>query len=373
MDNKKILIVCKSFYPDESPRSYRATELAKELKRQGNHVTVMCPQKDKLEDFLQKWGIEYVSLGVLRWNPICFNCKFKFLYILERILHRFMSLGFDYPNVELYFKIKKSLSKNKNFYDALISIAVPYAVHWGVASIWKKKDTNNPARIWIADCGDPFYGQENDSFKLPFYWAWVEKWFMRKTDYVTVPTSTSYLGYFGEFHNKIKVISQGFKFEDYQFENKTKNNEVPVFAYAGLFIPGRRDPSLFCQYLLETKNDFRFHIYTRNSDLVQDFQIKHPDKFIIHKFIPRMNLLEKLKSEIDFVINFENAGQIQTPSKLIDYILIDKPILSVKSLELDKNAVNEFLNFNFSKKLIIENSDQYRIENVTSKFLELIK
>jgi len=60
-----------------------------------------------------------------------------------------------------------SLSQTK--YDLLISIAVPYPIHWGVAAVWAKDKSKNLAPNWIADCGDPYCFQENDTFKPPFY------------------------------------------------------------------------------------------------------------------------------------------------------------------------------------------------------------
>lgn len=371
MDTKNILIVCRAFYPDESPRSYRATELSKELIRQGHNVTIMCPEKKALREFLGNWGFNYLSLGQLSWKPIRLKSNNKYLYLLARLIRRFLSLAFEYPNIEMFFKVREKIRSIKG-YDAVISIAVPYSVHWGVASVWKNNNLNNPASIWIADCGDPFFGSENDSFRLPFYWAWIEKWFMRKTDFITVPTSTSYLGYFAEFYSKIKVIPQGFKFEEYQYNFLNPNNSFPVFAYAGIFIPGKRDPTQFCEYLLTKEADFQFHIFSRDAYLIQKFVTEFPDKFIMHDFIPRRQLLEKLCAEVDFVVNFENSGSRQTPSKLIDYVLINKPILSVKSFDIDKENIDAFLNFDFDNSYKIADPNQYKIENVVSKFLKLL-
>jgi hypothetical protein len=60
-------------------------------------------------------------------------------------------------------------------YDLLISIAAPHSIHWGIA--WARKDGSPIAGIWIADCGDPFMGKENDTFRPPFYFRYLEKWF----------------------------------------------------------------------------------------------------------------------------------------------------------------------------------------------------
>jgi hypothetical protein len=46
-------------------------------------------------------------------------------------------LLFDFPNIEILFKVRTALKKETG-YDALISIAVPHPTHWGVASVWTK-------------------------------------------------------------------------------------------------------------------------------------------------------------------------------------------------------------------------------------------
>src|SRR5699024_6823793 len=148
----------------------------------------------------------------------------------------------------------KRKKKDKEYYDLLISIAVPHTIHWGVAAIWKKH--NNLAKTWFADCGDPFMGQENDIFKYPFYFKYSEKWFCRKADYITVPTEASIKAYYSEFHHKIRIIPQGFKFEDIHVEENTYANPVPTFAYAGGFIPGRRDPTEFLNFLINLKKEY---------------------------------------------------------------------------------------------------------------------
>lgn len=368
--NKKILIVSHSFHPQNSPRSFRTTELAKELVRQGHKVTVLTPKHQNHEQFGKEHNLVINDLGQPKWQNFELKGN-KFSVLFKRVFNRLSNLFFEYPNIELLGMVKRAL-KNEIGYDALISIAVPYPIHWGVAAAWQKNKSKNPAKVWIADCGDPYCLQENDTFQPPFYFRWVEKWFMRKADFISVPTESSYLGYFEEFHSKIKVIPQGFKFQEYQFQDKPNKNKVPVFAYAGLFIQGRRDPSAFCEYLLKSGKDFEFHIYTKNSSLVDSFVKKAPDKFIVHSFMPRMDLLRNLHQEVDFVVNFENVGPRQTPSKLIDYVLIDKPILSVKSFELDYEVINQFLDGDYSGSLEIENPEKYNIEEVTEKFLALI-
>jgi hypothetical protein len=264
--------------------------------------------------------------------------------------------------------VKRALKKESG-YDLLVSIAVPHPIHWGVAAVDPK--SRKICKTWVADCGDPYVGQENDTFKVPFYFAYVEKWFMRKADYITVPTEGAISAYFPEFHGKIRVISQGFRFEDYQYGSEEAHHPSPRFAYAGGFIQGRRDPSELVEYLHAKENDFEFHIFTNTPQLVEKSLNGSDSRIILHDPVPRDELLKKL-STMDFMVNFENVGTRQTPSKLIDYLILKKPILSIKTGSLNNEIVEEFLSGNYARQLVIDDPEQYRIENVCNKFTHLI-
>lgn len=367
MDKKKILIVCKAFYPSNTPRSFRATELVKEFARQGHDVTVLTPRDAIVHaDFEKKYTVKIRELGKPRFPEIPLKGK-GMVRLFWRALRRFSYLLFEYPGIELMWLVKKALKKESG-YDLLISIAAPHPVHWGVA--WERRTKHQIAKTWVADCGDPYYGQENDSFKVPFYFKYIEKWFCKKADYLTVPTEGAVQGYFSEFHHKIKVIPQGFRFEDIQPPANISKNAKPTFAYAGMFIPGRRDPTEFLAYLLNSGKEFEFHIYTKTKQLVEKFLEKSNGRILCYDVIPREELLVKL-SVTDFLVNFENVGNKQTPSKLIDYALVQRPILSIKTGHLDKKNVDAFLDGDYSGQYLVENIEQYRIEHVCKQFLEL--
>lgn len=365
--SKKILIVSNAFYPENSPRSFRTMELAKELVRKGNEVTVITHPREGTTTFCENFGIQFKSLGNLTWPEpkIKGSGSIRFFW---RLVTRFSTLLFEYPKIQLLFLVKKALKLEKD-YDALISVAVPYPIHWGVARIWSKKI----AKVWIADCGDPYMGQENDTFKPPFYFGWVEKWFCKKVDYLTVPTEKSIGGYYPDFHSKIKVIPQGFKFEDIQLSKGEISKEKIVFGYAGMFIPGRRDPSEFLIYLnnLPEQYNFEFQIYTPTPQFAIPFIKENNNRIVLKEILPREKLLFEL-SKMNFVVNFENVGATQTPSKLIDYIIIEKPVLSIKYGDLKTTIINEFLEGNFKQKMELPKRDIYKIENVANQFLTLI-
>ena len=352
-----------------SPRSFRTTELAKEFARQGHLVTVITPKDlETHTQFEKDHGITIQDLGQPKWKAAELKGGGVSL-VARRGIKRLSNLIFQYPGIELSKLVHNALRREEG-YDLLISIASPHTVHWGVASV-RSKD-HRIAKVWVADCGDPFMGQENDTFTPPFYFKYVEKWFCRKADYITVPTTGAIQAYYPEFHQKIKVVPQGFRFEDIKVATEKEDNSRPVFAYAGGFIPGRRDPSELLDYLVKQEKNFIFHIYTSSPNLVKPFINRSKGRIILHDFVPRTELLYKL-SRMDFVVNFENVGSKQTPSKLIDYAIIKKPILPVKTGDLNTNVMEEFLKGDYSNQFTVNDPEQYRIENVAKKFLALLR
>lgn len=359
---KKILIVSKYFYPTNSPRSFRTTELAKELARQGHQVKVITPDLgEEQHNFAKAHHIKLKKLKQVK-SASFLN---KLPRIINRVMTRLLQLLFEYPDIKLITSVKKALRDEKG-YDLLISVAVPYPIHWGVASVWKKY---KPANVWVADCGDPFMGDESDSFKHPFYFKYLEQKFCRHCDFITVPTKASIDGYYKEFRHKIKVIPQGFKFEEIEISNE--KNDILSFGYAGNFIKNYREPFAFLDYLCHTNIDFKFYVYTSKRNFVKPYVKKLGDNLVVNQYIPRKALLKEF-SKLDFVVNFDNKGSKQTPSKLIDYYIINKPILNIPYESFPRDTVNQFLHRKFNNQLIIENPGQYKIENVTKQFINLI-
>ena len=363
---KRILLVSNGFYPEISPRSFRATELAEEFSRQGHDLTVYT----KHREFDYNGYLSENKFKLHMWSKARFPAvpeyKGKIGRLVARVLKRILLMLFEYPAIEEMFKVKKIL-KNKNGYDLLISFAVPFPVHWGVA--WARTKNHPIASVWIADCGDPYMGCKTDSFKKLFYFKFIEKWWGRKADYLSIPVECARPAYYAEFSSKIIVIPQGLKLKPITVSNKHLKNEVPTFAYTGMFIPGIRDPGELLDYLLTLKRPFKFIIYTNDKSLLQPYMDPLNGNLIIHNYIPRDDLLIKL-TQMDFLVNFDNNTGVQTPSKLIDYKIAGRPVLNITS-RLDKVILNEFLDKNYSHAYKIGDLTQYDISNVAMQFISL--
>jgi hypothetical protein len=214
-------------------------------------------------------------------------------------------------------------------------------------------------------------GDESDSFKKLFYFKYLEKFFCRTASYVSVPTNGSIKGYYPEFHSKIKVIPQAFNFEDISIYKGEIKNEIPTFAYAGSFNVGVRDPRELLDFLCAYSKPYKFVVYTSQGDMINRYVELSNSRVEVRNYIPREQLLFEL-SKMDFLINLPYGTSLQTSSKLIDYALTKRPVLSVVTGNLDKKSLQEFLVGNYERKMILDNIQQYNIKNVTKDFLNLI-
>lgn len=363
---KRILIVASSFYPIISPRSFRTTELAKELARQGHEVTVRIPFKGyDYTQYAADHNLVFKDLGRIRFKDLTITGSGALLMI-KRLIRRMLGLLFEYPWIELFFIIPKSL-RHEQEYDLMISVAVPYPVHWGVAKARSRK--HRIADTWVADCGDPYMGDTTDSFRKLFYFKYVEKWFCRKADYLTVPFEGAVSAYYPEFHNKIRIIPQGIRLDDLKIPEYRKTTPYPVFAYSGGFIPGKRDPRALLQFLTECGREFRFIVYTSQEYLLLPFRKALGEKMEIRSIIPREKLLIVL-ADMDFLINFDNNTSTQLPSKLIDYAITGRPVLNITSGS-DFSQLLRFMDYDYSDRMNLASPQTYDIKVIARAFTDL--
>ncbi|MGX1024407.1 hypothetical protein [Psychroflexus sp. MBR-150] len=363
MKSLKIVIISKNCYPALGPRAHRTTELAKELVRREHQVIVYALLGNyDYSQYSKETGVTFKNLGVSKLG-VTDNTGYYNKTIWAKGLRKLFSKWLEVPNIELIPMVKKALKKENNI-DYLITIAHPHTIHWGAASYIKR---HNKINFWVADCGDP-YMKDPYNFR-PKYFSYFEKSWGKLCDYITVPLEEAKNGYYQEFYEKIKVIPQGFQFNDLKLTNYTKN-KVPTFAFSGKVYPGLRDPSNFLSYLITLKTDFRFILYSKHNHIFEPYISKLGEKLEIRNYVPREELLFEL-SKMDFLINIKNVSAVQQPSKLIDYALTKRPILEITSEFKEIESFNQFIKGNYTNQLVFKNIDRYNIKNVTCQFLNL--
>ena len=367
---KSILIISQHIFPKQTPRAHRATELAIEFSKKGYDVTVYAVLGEyDYSDFMKNNKITVKDIG-LKWQHKKYSSDFKIKRaLIDKVLGRLFQRFFEFPDIEFYYKIPKLINKEPPF-NTLISIANPHSVHWGCAKAKKKFPEKFPKK-WIADCGDPYYSNGN-SDKLKERFKKMEQFFCKSTDFITVPIESAIENYFAEYKEKIKVIPQGFNFQVSEKIKLNPINKIPTFAYCGNFFSGYRDPTIFFEFLLKSKFNFKFIIYTDHTSLIAKYLPKLKEKIEIRPTIFRKDMIKEIKN-MDFLVNIENINLPgQLPSKLIDYAISNRPILSINTSNFKSENVIEFLNGNYQNRLAVDNLEDYRIEEVTNKFIDLI-
>lgn len=367
---KKILILSRWYFPAKNPRAFRTTELVKELFRRGKYdITAVLPSFAYLQDCaVDAHFISTISVPAKCGKDGSVSLKDRILDQIRSVL-RFI-VGDSPGNIiypfRLYFVLRKLL--RKEHYDVVMSISFPFYTHVAVALAMKCSSFKS---IFIADCGDPFY--VNPSYKMAFYLKWVEKYFLGKFDYVTIPMDAareSYADY--GIDDRIRIIPQGFAITRIA-DGAYRKNPVPMFCFAGVLYEKIRNPRYFLDYLLQLKQDFVFVVYALPDaftlQLLDEYKKKLGDRLEIREPLPREELVHVMAT-MEFVVNFDNENSNQKPSKLIDYAMSKRPILSFNSRTFKPKVFKEFLQGNYAGQEQIDLS-QYDIRNVVDKFEEL--
>lgn len=379
---KKILINTYHFYPDITPRAFRAFELTKEFVRLGHNVTVLLPKSDyDYSDVCQKYNfsVDFVDYSkptektdapAMAAGPTIVKKILR--YVLRTPMYCLFPSG---RSLKFYFyAVYKKLKNEQRYYDMVLSVAAPYDTHIGAAMAFGVNKQLASA-VKIADYGDPLY--KNPALPACPLYYWIDRFIALRFDYIAIPTDKA-LSVYTTFKDKehIKIIPQGFDFDEIELAEYQKN-EVPVFAYAGTFYEDIRNPTPLLEHLtILHKNgiDFRFVIYTKtqnpnNMKLLNSYKLLLGDKLAIHNMIPREDAICEL-SKMDFLLNLENLSESQAPSKLIDYGLTGRPIYSFDQLNFSADKLLKFFNADYGLDTAID-LEPFDIRNVAGQFLQL--
>lgn len=371
----RILIVSYHFFPQNTPRAFRTYELVKELALQGHVVDLILPNHEVFKK--EKYDIKNVNitfLGVpdsfqkhILSHRLANNNKIR---DLAKTIYRYFN---PFTNSRPYINQVYNLLKDTTVkYDMILSIAYPFVTHIGLGKAIDYNPILKSCKIKIAEYSDPFTLQNNS--KIFWLYKLTDKWIARTFDYIVIPTEKA-LDLYTKIKSpdKIKVIPQGFNFENVILEKYTPNM-VSTFAYAGIFYKKIRNPEFFFNYLITIPHNFKFILFTSPTDsdtmnIVKKYKNILGEKLEIHFNVPRNLLLTEL-SKMDFLINIDNVNNNQVPSKLIDYSLSKRPIYSFNENRFCKNEFEHFLSGDFSNQLIF-NISPYNIKNVVNQFINI--
>lgn len=359
----KVLIIGQWIYPYITPRANRTWELAKGFANEGHDVTVYALLGDRDYSYEEKkFNMKIKSLGRSMFGMIDSQGRGN-RNIIYRAIAKIIGEYNAFPGCEFYPMIKNCF-KQEHDIDLLITIAHPHVIHWATA---KYIDLLKP-NYWIADCGDPFMG--NAFYHPNMIFKRFEVNFCSRANFILVPIKEAIQSYYPEFKDKIFVVPQGFDNSEIVL-SKYVQNKVPLFAFAGATYKNKRDPQKFLNYLANYPYKFRFIVYSDSPEFI-DYAGVLSGKLEIRNKVPRKELIYEI-SKCDFLINISNGTSVQSPSKLIDYGLANRPILTISS-EFTADEQDKFINFvhgDYSSKEEVDIT-MYEITNIVKSILGLL-
>ena len=369
----KVHILTGHYTPQIHPRAFRANELAIEFKRLGYDVTVSNLTEIEGYDYdayTKQTGVIVNNLKLYRHSldEVKVAKKVNILSDFKSFISEYFFAGRLFSNS---IKIAKMLSIDKDT-DIIISLSTPFMDILGMSKYIKASKFKRNCVV-IADSGDPFYFSKQYS-KAPWFYL-VEKNAYKQYDYLTIPVETAIPSYNKLLpESKIKIIPQAFNLQDVKLYDGDLGSKIK-FAYAGVFYWDIRNPEFLFEYLENLDVEYEFHIFMRYADAKLDEVLnKYPNlskRIRLRLSVPRKELLYEL-SKMHFLININNISNTQIPSKIIDYRIANRPILSFNSSDFNQTTFNNFINGTYDGQMIVDIS-KYDIRNVAQQFLELYK
>lgn len=383
----RILVTSYFFHPEGTPRATRTYELVREFARRGHEVAAYVP--DYPEDYSgleARWGFRvrkvpagfFLNAGDKAPDSPAARALSR-PSALKRRLYRAYHWATGGRQVEyartLYRALMEDFGRDAGRFDLVLSIGLPFAVHLGTAAWLRKAERSGSGRpTAAADYGDPYYYDPMER-KL-FLHRFLEARTLGSFDHIVLPHDrirdcfTPYRG----AEKKLRIIPQGFDLEGTE-RLPYRPRPVPEFAYAGVFYPGHGDPSELLTALAASDREFRFVVYTdtrpgsESMACLAPFRDRLGDRLALRARIPRAELLREL-SAADFLVSIDWPGVLHT--KLIDYKLAGRPILSYEPDRFEPGVLEEFLSGDYRRDFSgAIDLAAYDIRTVAGRFLEL--
>ena len=369
----KIHILTGHYTPQIHPRAFRASELALEFKRLGHDVTVTVLTEIigfNYEEYAIQTGISIKNLGLYKHSldESLVSKKSTFLTKTKEFVSEYFFAG------RLFLNSKKiaDLLEIEEGTELIITLSTPFMDILGVSK-YIERLRNRKTFVAIADSGDPFYYSKQ--YGKAFWFYWVEKNAYKQYDYLTIPVETAIPSYNKLIPtDKIKIIPQAFNLTDTKLYEGSFGDPIK-FAYAGVFYWDIRNPEFLFKNLENLDIDFEFHIFMRYADAKLNEVLSHYPKLQkrirIRLSVPRKELLYEL-SAMHFLININNISNTQIPSKIIDYRIANRPILSFNSSDFCYDTLIQFMSGNYEGQMHVDIT-KFDIKNVAQQFLELYR
>jgi len=330
-DKKHVVIVTTWFPPMQSVAVNRMVAFAKYLNKDKFRVTIVSVNNGTTTDKSKLYDCNVVrcSKKQLINLPEFRSTDSKSLHKFKVIL-KLMLLFLNHDSLRNW---KKEVFKQLNFIhreekiDVIISSFSPAAPHEVVSDFLE----NESEIKWIADMRDEMSSNNSLKGKKQKEFIKLEKKIDLRASGVTT-VSYPIVEYLRDVFPSIKRIVEVRNGFDHSLKiNKTIKNDVFVMTYAGSFY-GTRKPDTFFKALLNCENYLPQQWKIVFVGTAKNFSVpKIFEKNV--EFIPKVSQEESIfymsKSDVNLIIQPNEARKGIFTGKIFDYASVEKPILAV--------------------------------------------
>jgi hypothetical protein len=234
----------------------------------------------------------------------------------------------------------------------VISVGLPFTCHL----IALRLKESFPHLHWHQDIEDPFsYSEEfwvNNFEKYRNKNIEIERKAFAYSDSISVTNAEAenrYKKLFADSAHKLSVIPPMFSEYETINESVIEFNQKKInIGFFGSFYETVRSPQRFLEFISTIQSaheDFMDDISLHFIGQQNRFSIPIFERFSslkpyinVHGFLNRHSTIAAMK-QMDFILNFGNTTDYHLPSKLPDYLYINKPIINVMSIDNDASAI----------------------------------
>lgn len=346
---KKILIVSEFFYPNNVIGARRPTKIARKLHEKGYCVDVFSRYAaDDISHICDKlFSFESYAQNDAKTGAVSARSHGK----LYNELYRNLSTAKILSNAVNVLKIFKNKIPSDSSYDTVFSSFGPFSSL--VCGLYYKK--KHPETKWICDFRDPVVVKYIPRLWRPFF-RFFEKTACKNADAI-VAVSNGYLERIckGKYSEKSFMIPNGFDLEDMVFSTDIeKSKDVMKITYVGALYGGDRDLSPLFKALGELINEgvidsdkLRVLYAGKEYAVIENQASKYGLENIVEncgvlsgedclrlQFSSHMLLLSTWNDKYEYGV---------FPGKLLEYMLIGKPIISLTCGDLPDGEVTHVI------------------------------
>lgn len=354
----RLLVVCASYAPENTPRAFRWTALVNEFRARGHVVDVVCrpnacqPDPPHVHRVPASRWIPAVSSGAVTVPPAAASGTIR-----ERLrdVLRWTWRTVRWPDYDCLFigpaaEMATRLLKSAT-YDSLITVSHPFSGH--VVGLRLRQQF--PELPWLADIGDPFATLEASPPNNPWLYRrknWrAERAVLHQADAASLTTMAAMRSYQRDFSisgDKLRMIPPLYSLPE-SAATSTSAASVSVnsakalrLVFLGRLYRQIRSPRALLALFAESLQfagaaQWELHFYGNIDECADDFSTVAPlvgKSIFLHGEVPRAEA-DAARREADVLVNIGNSTPHQLPSKLVEYIASGKPVLNVVSHDHD--------------------------------------